>query len=53
MFDLAFDFQMQYLVDTSVIVKNKEHFEHWLGALPFYDKVQREGGAVWIAGRGN
>lgn len=44
MFDLAFDFQRQYLVDISVTVKNKEHFEHWLGTFPFYDNVQREGG---------
>lgn len=42
-FDLAFDFQMKYWVDIRVIVKNQEHFEHWLGALPFYDNVQREG----------
>lgn len=42
-FDLAFDLQMKYLIDISVIVKNEEHFEHWLGALPFYDNVQREG----------
>ncbi len=42
-FDLAFDFQMKYLVDISVIVKNEAHFRHWLGALPFYDNVEKEG----------
>lgn len=42
-FDLAFDFQMDYGVDISVIVKNEAHFNYWLGALPFYDNVQREG----------
>lgn len=42
-FDLAFDFQMRYLVDISVIIKNEEQFNYWLGALPFYDNVQREG----------
>ena len=42
-FDLAFDFQMDYDVDISVIIKNEEHFYHWLGALPFYDNVQKEG----------
>jgi predicted nucleotidyltransferase len=42
-FDLAFDFQMEYGVDISVIVNNDEHFNYWLGALPFYDNVQREG----------
>ena len=43
-FDLAFDFQMKYLVDISVIVKNEAHFRHWLGALPFYDKRRKRGG---------
>lgn len=42
-YDLAFDFQMEYGVDISVIMKNEEHFNYWLGALPFYDNVQREG----------
>lgn len=42
-FDLAFDFQMKYLVDISVVIKNEEQFNYWLGALPFYDNVQREG----------
>ncbi len=42
-FDLAFDYQMKYLVDISTIVKNKNQFEYWLGALPFYDNVQKEG----------
>lgn len=42
-FDLAFDFELQYAVDISVIVKNEEHFNYWLGALPFYDNVKKEG----------
>ena len=42
-FNLAFDYQMEYGVDISVIIKNEEHFNYWLGALPFYDNVQREG----------
>lgn len=42
-FNLAFDFQMEYGIDISVIVKNEEHFNHWLGALPFYDNVEKEG----------
>ena len=43
LYDTAFDYQMDYGVDISVIVKNKEQFEHWLGALPFYDNIEREG----------
>ncbi len=42
-FDIAFDFQMRYDVDISVILKNVEHFNYWLGVLPFYDNVQKEG----------
>ena len=43
LFDLAFDFQMDYGVDISVVVKNKDQFEYWLGALPFYNNVKKEG----------
>ena len=43
LFDLAFDFQIEYGIDISVIVKNEGHFNHWLGALPFYDNVKKEG----------
>lgn len=42
-FDLAFDFQMKYFVDISVVIKNEEQFNYWLGALPFYDNVKKEG----------
>ena len=42
-FDLAFDFQMEYGIYISVIIKNEDHFNYWLGALPFYDNVQKEG----------
>ena len=42
-YDVAFDFQMEYGVDISVVIKNEEHFNYWLGALPFYDNVQKEG----------
>lgn len=42
-FDLAFDFQMKYFVDISVVIKNEEQFKYWLGVLPFYDNVQKEG----------
>lgn len=42
-FDLAFEIEMKYFIDISVIIKNEEHFRYWLGALPFYDNVEREG----------
>ena len=43
LYDIAFDFMMEYEIQISVIVKNEEHFKYWLGALPFYDNVEREG----------
>ena len=43
LYDLAFDYQMEYGIDISVIVKNETQFNYWLGALPFYDNVSREG----------
>ena len=42
-FDIAFDYEMRYFVEISVIIKNEEHFNYWLGALPFYDNVKKEG----------
>ena len=43
LYDVAFDFLMEYGVDIRIIVKNEEHFNYWLGALPFYDNVVKEG----------
>ena len=34
---------MDYGVDISVVIKNESQFNYWLGALPFYDNVQKEG----------
>lgn len=42
-FEITFEFQMKYLVDISVVIKNEEQFNYWLGVLPFYNNVQREG----------
>ena len=42
-YDLAFDYLMDYGVDISVEIKNEEQFNYWLGALPFYDNVRKEG----------
>lgn len=42
-FDVATDIQLDNFIDISVLVKNEEQFKYWLGVLPFYDNVQREG----------
>ncbi|MCB6200445.1 nucleotidyltransferase domain-containing protein [Extibacter muris] len=43
LYDLAFEFELNYYIDISVIVKNEEHYHYWLGALPFYNNIEREG----------
>lgn len=43
LYDNAFDLLMEYGIQISVIVKNEDHFNYWLGAVPFYDSVNREG----------
>ena len=43
-FDLAFDLELESgIVDISVVIKNENQFNYWLGALPFYDNVEKEG----------
>ena len=42
-FDLAFDYEMDHGVVINPIIKNEEHFNYWLGALPFYDNVKKDG----------
>ena len=34
-YDLAFDYLMDYGVDISTVIKNVEQFQYWLGTLPF------------------
>lgn len=47
-YDLAYDYGLEYGVAISVNIKNEEHFNYWLGALPYYDNIKREG--VVLAG---
>jgi len=43
LYDLAFDFQMDYLINISVMVVATKTFNYWLGVLPFFNNVDREG----------
>ena len=43
LFDLAFDYEMEYGLIINPILQNEEHFNYWLGAYPFYDNVLKEG----------
>ena len=42
-FDLAFDYEMDHGVVINPVIKNEKHFNYWLGALPFYDNVKKDG----------
>jgi len=42
-YDMAFEYEMTYGIVISVNVKNEDHFNYWLGALPYYDNVKKEG----------
>ena len=41
--DLAFDYELEYGIVISPLVKNEEHFLKWSDALPFYRTVKMEG----------
>ena len=43
MCDLAFDFEMDYGVVISPLVKNEKQFLRWSETLPFYKNVKKEG----------
>ena len=40
---LTYDFNMDYDLDIKPIAKNREHFEKWVEAYPFYENVNKEG----------
>lgn len=42
-FDVAFEFEMEYGIVINPVLENEKHFNYWLGALPFYDNVKKEG----------
>ena len=42
-FDLAFDYEMDHGVVINPVIKNEKHFNYWLGVLPFYDNVKKDG----------
>lgn len=41
--DLAFDYELEYGIVISPLVKNEAHFMKWSETLPFYRNVKQEG----------
>lgn len=42
-FDLAYDLELESGVIINPVLENEAHYKYWLGALPFYDNVEKEG----------
>ncbi len=42
-FDLAYDLELESGVIINPVLENEVHYKYWLGALPFYDNVEKEG----------
>ena len=42
-FDLAFNLEPESGIVINPVIENRDHFEYWLGAVPFYNNVQKEG----------
>ena len=42
-YDIAFGFEVSDKVHTNVNIRNEDHFNYWLGALLYYDNIEREG----------
>lgn len=42
-FDLSFDLEMESGIVINPVIENEAHYQYWLGALPFYNNVEREG----------
>ena len=42
-FDLAFDLELESGFGINPVLENEAHYKYWLGAMPFYDNVEKEG----------
>ena len=42
-FNLAFDLELESGLVINPVLENETHYKYWLGALPFYNNVEREG----------
>ena len=42
-FNLAFDLELESGIVINPVLENETHYKYWLGAVPFYDNVEREG----------
>lgn len=45
-YDFAFELELEYGIDISPLIKNKDHYNYWLDTLPFYQNIEKEGVVV-------
>lgn len=42
-YDLAFELELESGIVVNPVIENESHYKYWLGALPFYNNVEKEG----------
>ena len=47
--EVGFEYNVAYDIWMMPVVKNIEHFRHWMAAYPFYRNVEKEGVTVYEA----
>ena len=47
--ELGFKYNVQHDIWMMPVVKNQQHFYHWVASYPFYSNVQKEGVVLYEA----
>lgn len=47
--EIGFEYNVEHDIWMMPVVKNIEHFRHWVAAYPFYKNVQKEGVVLYEA----
>ena len=47
--EVGFEYNVTHGIWMMPVVKNQDHFKHWVSAYPFYENVQREGVKLYEA----
>lgn len=47
--ELGFHYNVEHDIWIMPVVKNEEHFKHWVNSYPFYTNVQKEGVTLYEA----
>lgn len=47
--ELGFEYNVEHNIWMMPVVKNQQHFNHWVSSYPFYTNVQKEGVVLYEA----